>query len=46
MCKPSDYSPFVGRQRLSSFVVGVLLAAKTCFLVAERRLTYAKVRKL
>lgn len=43
MCKPSDYSPFVGRQRLSSFVVGVLLAAKTCFLVAECRLTYAKL---
>ena len=43
MCKPFDNSPFVGRQRLSSFVVGVLLAAKTCFLVAQCRLTYAKL---
>ena len=31
MCKPSDYSPFVGRQCLSSLSFGVLLAAKNLF---------------
>ena len=31
MCKPSDYSPFVGRQRLSSFVVWHVVGCKSLF---------------
>ena len=31
MCKPFDYSPFVGRQRLSSFVVWRVVGRENLF---------------
>ena len=31
MCKPFDYSPFVGRQGLSSFVVWHVVGCKSLF---------------
>ena len=43
MCKPSDYSPFVGRQRLSSFAVWRAVGRENLFSRCLCRLTYAKL---
>ena len=43
MCKPSDYSPFVGRQRLSSFAVWRVVGRENLFSRCLCRLTYAKL---